>query len=171
MKVFYLKKQNVTLLFFCLWVASIVSVEQAKKQKILKRVPLEAIESFLKKKLGNKVNIFRGKDVLVPANSRVIFSLNVEKKKILIQGFTPNGSKETYKEFSFKQPKPNKTILDVSSGSYLSLILMQRYISIQLTGRALEPGRVGDIIRVKVSNLANSLRVRIISKKKGMILL
>ena len=171
MRVLYLNKQAVTLLFFCLWGTSIISIEQQQEEQTLKKVPLRVVDSFLKKKLGNRVKIINGQDVLVPTESRVIFSLNVEQKKILIQGFTSDGSKETYKEFSFEQPQSNKIIFDINSGSRLSLILKQRYIVIQLTGRALESGSVGDIIRVRVANLANNFRVRIISKKQGMILL
>ncbi len=140
------------------------------KGQVFKKVPLEAVESFLKKKSGKEFEIINGEDTLVPINANIVFGLNKKDKKIFVKSFILGGSQKIYQTFSLKKRNIFKRTKDVSLGSYLSLSLNQKLISIQFVGQALQSGNIGDIIRVRISNLARIFKARVLSKNRGAIL-
>ena len=138
---------------------------------MLKRIPLETMESFVKTRSGDQFRLVKGKDILVPADADIFFNLNTKKKILSIQALQAGEGIEVLKTFALVKklspsPKP-----DVKPGSELSLVLKEHFISVYLKGLALQPGRIGDVIRVRVKRLAKNFQVRILNQKEGEILL
>ena len=67
---------------------------------MLKRIPLETMESFVKTRSGDQFRLVKGKDILVPADADIFFNLNIKKKILSIQALRAGEGIEVLQTFT-----------------------------------------------------------------------
>ena len=152
--------------------------DQCSIISFFKKIPFKIIESFVTRKTGGRYSIVEGKDVLVPRDVDVFFEINSSvcagntscKKKIFIKAHSLNTQEILYAEFPLRLEKAQT--YDINSGSKVSLLLNEDQIRVRFNGKALESGRIGDVIQVRSLRLKSprSFRARIINRHTAEIL-
>ena len=137
---------------------------------LFKKVPFQIMQSFVAKKTGGHYFIIKGKDVLIPQNMNIFFEINRLEKTFFIKAHAKNGQKITYAEFPLESEESGT--YDIGSGNEVILLLNQDQIRIRFKGKALEPGRIGDVIQIRSLGLKPEQRfkARLINRYTAKIL-
>ena len=137
---------------------------------LLKKIPFQAMQSFVTRKTGGYYSIIKGKDVLIPKDMNIFFEINRLEKIFFVKAHMENDQKITYAQFQLKSKK--LSAYDINSGNKITLLLNQDQIRVKFNGRALEPGRIGDVIKIRSSGLRSeqNFRARVINRHTAEIL-
>ena len=144
--------------------------DECKINSLFKKIPFQIMKSFVTRKTGGRYSIIEGEEVLVHQNMDILFEINRFKKLFFIKARLRNDQQLIYAQFPLKTEKPGA--YDIDSGNKITLFLIQDQIRIRLNGRALQSGRIGDIIHIRSLGLKpeRNFKARIVNRHTAEIM-